>query len=143
MWASERGRFSITAGSKATRTLLLWGSGQYPSESAAHVGAASQLRRGSVLDRLGDRDAPGDPGELLPVERAARRLGVLDRPVGVEHHPDDHPVARSRLVEAGGVDEGVEPATYAVTHVAGVLVVPVPQHRRDPVVRGARHRLGG
>src|SRR3954453_9044371 len=128
MWASERGRLSITAGSKATRTLLLWGSGQYPSESAAHVGAASQLRHRSVLDRLGDRDALGDPGELLPVERAASRLGVLDRPVGVEPHPDEHPVARPRLVEAGGVHQGVEPATYADAHIAGVLVVPVPQH---------------
>ena len=51
--------------------------------------------------------------------RPAGALGVLDRPVGVEHHPDDHPVAGAVLVEPGVVDQGVEAAAQPAAHVAG------------------------
>ena len=70
-------------------------------------------------------------------------VAVDDVPRGVVDHPDHHPVARAVLVEARCVDDRVEAAPQAVPDVVGAeLVPPVPQHRRELVVRVAAHRLG-
>ncbi len=57
-------------------------------------------------------------------------------------HPHDDPVAGAVLVEASGVDRGLEPPAHSPADVAGELVPAVPEQRRHLVVRVAAHRLG-
>src|SRR5262245_21075297 len=127
MCTTERGRLSIR-GSIATAPSSC-------TDGATLVRAGRPRGRlGSVLHGLGDRDAAGDPLPLVLVEVASGLLCVLHRPVRVQHHPDDDPVAGPVLVETGRVHQSVEATSYAGPDVAGVLVEPVPQHRRGLVV---------
>ncbi len=85
---------------------------------------------------IGDGSGSRQPRPVRAPGRSWSRHSALTE------HPDHHPVAGPVLVEAGGVDRRVEPRVGRRPHVAGELVPPVPQQRRDLVVRVAAQRLG-
>ena len=118
--------------------------------------AGRQRGRTGVPAQVGATGCRARPSPGLPSRSAMHvvrysSVGVIrlgsgsscEPPARVVHHPDDDPVAGAALVEPGVVDEGVEPRPRTPLRTSPCqLLEPVPQHRRQLVVRVPAHRLG-